>query len=534
MGFMGEPSETQVLRRLRHRATGAADAPTSSHNLYLDVDHVELEFDVNPREMPPYETGEMLLLCYTATVHDSFPLLDKRRVMSEFYAHYSTVGSGRPTPLCDKMRGTLNLVFAIGAVYSHLINATWQADARDHLIYHSRAWSLLLKDNTASAYTHPDLFRIQTTAALALYYLAKGDVNRSYMASGTAVRSAYAFGLHRRDDDPQMPAVQRETNTRIWWALYVLDTTVSTMTGRPSAVVAAHCSAPYPLPIATDELQEAVITGRFGDKHASPSVPFTASATHSPAASSAPHFDQDSFGPNSGTYLKHAAEVHILTTTVLSDLYPGGAMNKSWQQTQEMIPQLLERLEHWAASLPADLSCVTSRSVPSLERTAIGLYYYNAKILITRPCLCRIERRVTQSRESDIFTKTTAQACVDAAKASAALVPGGNDPLGTLQYHLTPWWAMVHILMQAIATILMNILYCAFDPPDDYSDLTVPLKKLMRLLRGMSAANACAERAYANAYNLIGILSTKVDMVRAKTCYPVLPCIPICANIPSS
>jgi hypothetical protein len=128
---MGEPSETQILRRLRHRATGAADAPTSSHNLYLDVDHVELEFDVNPREMPPYETGEMLLLCYTATVHDSFPLLDKRRVMSEFYAHYSTVGSGRPTPLCDKMRGTLNLVFAIGAVYSHLINATWQADGKD-------------------------------------------------------------------------------------------------------------------------------------------------------------------------------------------------------------------------------------------------------------------------------------------------------------------------------------------------------------------------------------------------------------------
>lgn len=60
----------------------------------------------------------------------------------------------------------MNLVFAIGAVYSHLIVADWRGDENDHLAYHSRAWMLNLKDPWW--FSHSDLPQMQITGEILL------------------------------------------------------------------------------------------------------------------------------------------------------------------------------------------------------------------------------------------------------------------------------------------------------------------------------------------------------------------------------
>jgi hypothetical protein len=75
---------------------------------------------------------------------------------------YATLGSKEPYNPLGKWRATLNLVFAIGAVYGRLIGADWCAGQNDHRIYHSRAWLLSLDDPWW--FSHPDLSQMQITS----------------------------------------------------------------------------------------------------------------------------------------------------------------------------------------------------------------------------------------------------------------------------------------------------------------------------------------------------------------------------------
>ena len=62
----------------------------------------------------------------------------------------------------------MNLLFAIGAKYSHLVGAEWRGDERDHLIYMTRAVHLLGLKNTVVAISGPDRELLQAVGDLYL------------------------------------------------------------------------------------------------------------------------------------------------------------------------------------------------------------------------------------------------------------------------------------------------------------------------------------------------------------------------------
>lgn len=224
-GFLGQASDVQVLRRLHQhskhpRATGpfgppgggneaavqrvqaAADRkaneeewpPTNEYNFYMDDQNMDLDLDiaVDPFELPPHGIARQLFDAYMSTVHDSFPVLDRADLERHLHQHYHAAGQSsppEPSSSVRKTQGLLNLVFAIGAVYAHLQNMPWQGDARDHLLYHARACRLVFNDTWW--YTHPDLFRLQATALLSMYYLAVGQVNRSVRTPPPGLPSFY-------------------------------------------------------------------------------------------------------------------------------------------------------------------------------------------------------------------------------------------------------------------------------------------------------------------------------------------------------
>lgn len=61
----------------------------------------------------------------------------------------------------DKWRAHMNLLFAIGAKYYHLIGAEWRGDERDHLVYMTRAMHLLGLKDIVMAISGPDLELVQ-------------------------------------------------------------------------------------------------------------------------------------------------------------------------------------------------------------------------------------------------------------------------------------------------------------------------------------------------------------------------------------
>ncbi|KAL5400413.1 hypothetical protein PMIN03_012390 [Paraphaeosphaeria minitans] len=119
---------------------------TNSCSFYPDEEPLDIDVDMDPYEMPPYELAESLLKCYMQTVQNSFPILSQKTFTKQFVHYYTSVARGVPYRLPQKWHSMLNLVFAIGAVYSHFTETDWSADEKDHLLYHNRAWALSLND----------------------------------------------------------------------------------------------------------------------------------------------------------------------------------------------------------------------------------------------------------------------------------------------------------------------------------------------------------------------------------------------------
>lgn len=78
------------------------------------------------------------------------------------------------------------------------------------------------------------------------------------------------------------------------------------------------------------------------------------------------------------------------------------------------------------------------------EQLLLKMSYWSIKIMITRPCLCRTERRIKdESNRSAHFNSTMARICVDSARALTALFP--DMPTLKFAYEKAPWWNVVHI-----------------------------------------------------------------------------------------
>lgn len=127
---------------------------------------------VDAYELPPKQAADMLFESYLETVHPTFPFIGKMTFTSQYQTLYENnrVGPG------DNWLAILNLIFAIGAKYSHLIQAEWRGDERDHLIYFTRARVLAIDGD--SLFSHPDLQQVQVAALASFYLLATNQINR--------------------------------------------------------------------------------------------------------------------------------------------------------------------------------------------------------------------------------------------------------------------------------------------------------------------------------------------------------------------
>ncbi len=131
---------------------------------------ITISEEVDRYAVPLSDTADKLFNVYMDTVHPTFPIISKT-AFSEQYHQYSTVENIRPNWLA-----ILNLIFAIGAKHSHLVQADWRGDVNDHLIYFTRARLLgFYGDNILG---HADLQRVQITGLMTFYLMAINQINR--------------------------------------------------------------------------------------------------------------------------------------------------------------------------------------------------------------------------------------------------------------------------------------------------------------------------------------------------------------------
>jgi hypothetical protein len=134
----------------------------SGYYFYLDKSNIDIDVG-DPHVTPSADTAERLFGYYKAVVHNPFPILDD--IFEAQLQMYFTKDKSSPTLVaCSKWKAIMNLVFAIGARYSHLIGAEWRAEDRDHLVYMWRAVHLLQLYSMDTLVAQPDQALIQVSS----------------------------------------------------------------------------------------------------------------------------------------------------------------------------------------------------------------------------------------------------------------------------------------------------------------------------------------------------------------------------------
>jgi hypothetical protein len=292
---------------------------------------------------------------------------------------------------------------------------------------------------------------------------------------GIALRFALAAGLHLRNDDPSTMATKKETLVRTWWSLHSIESLLCAIVGRPCIIPNDECTVPLP--------------------HIGPEKMSTESNTSHSSAQSAARGDSDTVTRSSFSGAR--VTMAIIMQKALAKLYAPQLAADAWDRVQSDITALLRETDEWAVSAHlVGLSPANSIEESGLERAKLVLsfHYHSAKLLICRPCLCRIERRNKgQSGASADFYQRTADICVQSAQAISNLLPDQFDP--QFVYEQCPWWSIVHHIMQAVAVLLLKMSLGGSHNVHDGEDLSAIVVKLARWLHCMSSSNNVADRA---------------------------------------
>ncbi|KAJ8113960.1 hypothetical protein OPT61_g4047 [Boeremia exigua] len=470
---------SEALHQRRRECGFASIRHVTDATFYLDSDSIELDIVINPYELPDPEIAEQLLNCYMETVHGSFPIVPPS-FEDQVHRFTSSVRQNRPFQVPDRWRAILNLVFAIGAKYSHMIGTERRGRDRDHLTYMTRASQLLSLNDNVALTSSPDITLVQATAVFSLYFLVIGHVSRAWLTIGVSIRTAMSLGLHLRNEVPATDSSKKEMLAWTWWGLHSIECLVCSITGRPPIIQMEDSTVPFP---------------KVYNRGLSPVSKRRSSSSSKPKSSEASSRTSSSISADE--YFISSLHVALLTQKVLSSLYAPRTAIYSWQDIQGKIKSLLKELADWytrtleGTSAPGD----SNHEQVERERMLLQMHYWSIKILISRPCLCRTERRIkNQSDASADFNNETAKTCVASARALTALFP--DIPDLKFVYTKAPWWNVVHIIMQCAGVLLLEVGYQNQHSKDKISEITFDVQKLIAWLRAMGQNDLCADRAH--------------------------------------
>ena len=313
------------------------------------------------------------------------------------------------------------------------------------------------------------------------------------------------------------------------------------MTGRPTSFSEADCTAPLPLPLEEEALlgdnalspQDIALLRRLSNAESrrpdsETSTPssngYSSDLKMPPNESTSPGLPPMSqerrrvVTPCNALYFECHTELCICANDVLNRLYRAGTMSKSWADVQVNIAILNSRIDTWRGELPSvfDFTRKPRHQHFARHRMSLGFFHYSILIMINRPCLCRLDRKIpNQSGKANDFNRETAMKCVHAARDMLEMLPQEPNSVGL--YTVAPWWSLVHYLMQAATVLMLELSFRSDHMPDKVEDIFDSAKKATDWLRSLSEENEGARRAWSLCDEMLRKVVPKAAGSRAGT-----------------
>lgn len=328
------------------------------------------------------------------------------------------------------------------------------------------------------------------------------------------------MGLNLRNESGSVSHMSKEIRYRVWWSLCALDVSLSSMTGRPPKCNLDFCTTPLPVPFN----EELFFDGGFAESITEHEVrnnfiaPLPLKRLGNPARESFPGSqtsellrpngsneceqvvpgDVGSPTPNIPLYFVCFVELSLIMRESIDTLYSPREAQKSWREIEASIFRLNSKTDDWFARLPSAFRLTDPQETHDFERqrSSLAFRYYSAKIIITQPCLRRQTRPSlgTSPSSTGDFADTMAAQCVNTAIQTLNLLP--EQPSLPWLYRISPWWCILHYVMQSI-TVLLTEFFIRAEPGTPHCGVVQEgIGKACRWLYEMSVVDLCSRRAW--------------------------------------
>jgi len=203
-----------------------------------------------------------------------------------------------------------------------------------------------------------------------------------------------------------------------------------------------------------------------------------------------------SLPPCMSLYFLQLTALTTIAKRMTIKLYSPEALQSPWASTEFTIQSLTLDIDSWFMNLPSayDFTSTQTCQCPLSQRMGLAFLFYSTKIGITRPCLRRLHTSPAEGDRAHESCSKTAAECVESACHMLTLFP--DTPDAALLHQITPWWCILHYLMQASTVLLLELSFRAQHVPEKATMVSKAAKKAVDWLSTLSKTNNAAEKAW--------------------------------------
>lgn len=314
----------------------------------------------------------------------------------------------------------------------------------------------------------------------------------------------------------------------VWRGIFMLDMVLCVMTGRPPSTGEAYCTAPLretceeedkrdrpAVQLITDQRFQNIFASSVAiDGSAVSAREYTMShanlAQHGSSKRKSNEYSTQSVRRipiHDMSYSLYMVDLALLIRKAVNTLYFPEATRRPFFEIETMISTFNSKADNWFLHLPAEFRMMeVEESRPFVrERAGLAFRFYSAKIIILWPCL----RRFTQSPSPGSICKNMAILCVQVAGQMIDLLPDGIDVAWL--YRATPWWCVLHYIMQSISVLLIALLNQSQLGTSTTVSICEKVEKAIRWLGEMSTKDPSSRRAWLLCKDLYSRFDFRLD-----------------------
>ncbi|KAL4994710.1 fungal-specific transcription factor domain-containing protein [Aspergillus recurvatus] len=523
--FFGKNSEIAWMQKLEgvsgQREYGESDGeksankhiPINSMSYHLDDLSIPFPDTVNPYAVPEKGLADKYFNAYMESVHPSFTVVRGRTFTAQYEQFY------RKKQFCPprKWLAVLNMIFALGCRYCRLTGKVGAGERdTDDTMFLNRARILCLSGNVL--FEHDDLQQIQVMLLVAVYLVALGQVNGGSKFSSMALRSAISLGINLRFQDEKTPVASKEARTRLWWSIFQIEHILTSITGRISGCSEGLSAALLPVPFDEEGAdRNPGLSEIFRDRNLRCTrLQLTLFQNKEQAESAAGWLSKCE--PSPALLFHIIIDLNIIAQAVINSVYSIQGLRQSTFQLEQRLQRHSKSMDNWLRKVPYlyrffispedDTFHLPSRATEgesdyTRERITLAVYYYSARITLCRPCLSHSPASLQKAGDSNSrasFRALMTLTCLRSSLSMLSILPDTPDTAWLIS--ITPWWSILHFLMQAITAVLICLTTQSGEDPDeniphiDKGTMISQTNKGLRWLHHLGFSSLGAARAF--------------------------------------